>query len=102
MKFKGGLFAMAIKAKVPIVPVSISHAHAIMPSNALFPVQAGRGKLHVHVHDAIDVEGQTEAQLSEAVREAFLSQLPYDQQPLPSIMEMAEVVRSETRELVPQ
>mmetsp|Transcript_28101 Transcript_28101/g.39726 ORF Transcript_28101/g.39726 Transcript_28101/m.39726 type:complete len:335 (-) Transcript_28101:330-1334(-) len=82
MDFKGGVFSMAMKANVPIVPISLSHTHAIMPSNALFPVQPGKGKLHVHVHEPIDVEGRTDAELVELVREALLSKLPEDQQPL--------------------
>jgi hypothetical protein len=83
MEFKGGLFSMAVKTKVPIIPITISHAHAVMPGNSFFPVQSGKGKLHVHVHDAISTEGKTEAELSEMVRTAFLSTLPFYQHPLP-------------------
>ena len=79
--FKGGLFSMAVKTGVPIVPISISHASAIMPGNALFPVQSGRGKLHVHVHSPIESTGRTDAELSELVRQAFLSELPMDHLP---------------------
>ena len=82
MEFKGGLFSMAVKTGVPIVPLSISNTHAVMPSYSFFPVQSGAGKLHVHVHDAIDTAGKTEEELSDMVREAFLSQLPADQHPL--------------------
>lgn len=84
MEFKGGLFSMAKMTKVPIVPITIINAHAVMPSYGLLPVQRGRGKLHVHVHDAIDTTGKTEEQLGDLVREAFLSQLPADQHPLDS------------------
>ena len=83
MKFKGGIFSMATKSKVPIVPISVSHTHAIMPSNALFPVQPGYGKLRVHVHAAIPTEGKSEVELEELVRVALLSELPIDQHPLP-------------------
>jgi 1-acyl-sn-glycerol-3-phosphate acyltransferase len=82
MEFKGGLFSMAVKTKVPIVPISISHAHAVMPGNSLFPVQRGAGKLHVHIHDPIDTSDKKEAELGELVRVSFLSQLPFDQHPL--------------------
>ena len=82
MKFKGGIFSMATRSNVPIVPISVSHAHAIMPGNALFPVQPGSGKLRVHVHAAIETEGKTEEELEELVRAALLSELPMDQQPL--------------------
>jgi len=82
MDFKGGLFLMAAKTNVPIVPITLSHTHSIMPSNALFPFQAGAGKLHVHVHDPIDAKGKTEDELAAAVREAFIETLPLEQQPL--------------------
>jgi 1-acyl-sn-glycerol-3-phosphate acyltransferase len=82
MEFKGGLFSMAVKTQVPIVPITISNAHAVMPSYGLLPVQRGAGKLRVHVHEAIDTQGKTEAELGELVRAAFLSQLPLDQHPL--------------------
>lgn len=83
MDFKGGLFSMAVKTQVPIVPISISHTHAVMPGNALFPVQRGAGRLHVHIHDQIDTTGRNEAELGKLVRESFLSKLPFDQHPLP-------------------
>jgi len=82
MDFKGGIFSMAIKTGVPIVPISLSNTHAVFPAYALMPVQPGAGKLHVHIHDAIPSEGKTEAELSELVRAAFCSQLPECQLPL--------------------
>jgi 1-acyl-sn-glycerol-3-phosphate acyltransferase len=82
MEFKGGLFSMAAKTKCPIVPITLSHAHAVMPCNALFPVQSGRGKLHVHVHEPIHAVGRSEDELVELVRQAFISTLPEEQQPL--------------------
>jgi 1-acyl-sn-glycerol-3-phosphate acyltransferase len=82
MEFKGGIFSMALRAGVPIVPISLSHTHAIMPPNALFPVQSGRNKLHVHVHPAICVQGKTEAELAQMVKESLLSALPRYQHPV--------------------
>lgn len=82
MEFKGGLFSMAAKTKCPIVPITISHAHAVMPCNALFPIQAGRGRLHVHIHEPIDAVGRSEEELVDLVRRAFVSTLPIEQQPL--------------------
>mmetsp|Transcript_11643 Transcript_11643/g.27891 ORF Transcript_11643/g.27891 Transcript_11643/m.27891 type:complete len:376 (-) Transcript_11643:917-2044(-) len=82
MDFKGGLFLAAVKTGVPIVPITISHTHAVMPSNSFFPVQSGRGKLHVHVHDQIDTTGKKEDELVEAVRSAFISTLPAEQHPI--------------------
>lgn len=82
MEFKGGIFSMAVKAKVPIVPLSIANAHAVMPGVGLLPVQSGAGKLRVFVHDAISVEGKSEEEIATEVRETLLSELPWDQHPL--------------------
>lgn len=97
--FKGGLFAMAVKCKVPIVPISLSHTHAVMPSNSLFPVQSGNGKLRVHVHDPIDTTDKSEAELSERVRTTFLSTLPCCQHPLESTAEttVEKTIKIQTR-----
>ena len=98
MEFKGGLFAMAAKTKVPIVPITLSHTHAVMPSNSFFPVQSGAGKLGVHVHDPINTEGKSEAELEELVRNSFLETLPLEQHPLepmPSAEELQKL--SETK-----
>lgn len=82
LDFKGGPFAIAIKTSVPIVPITLAHTHAVMPSNALFPVQNGNGKLHVHVHEPIPVEGKTDKDLEEEVRKIFMSTLPKCQHPV--------------------
>lgn len=86
-EFKGGIFSMAVKAGVPIVPISISNTNAIMPSNALFPFQSGKGKLHVHVHEPIFVEGKNEKELAELVKNKLLSRMPLEQHPLAVIVE---------------
>eukprot|EP00586_Coscinodiscus_wailesii_P002044 CAMPEP_0172484360 /NCGR_PEP_ID=MMETSP1066-20121228/11801_1 /TAXON_ID=671091 /ORGANISM="Coscinodiscus wailesii, Strain CCMP2513" /LENGTH=359 /DNA_ID=CAMNT_0013248825 /DNA_START=78 /DNA_END=1157 /DNA_ORIENTATION=- len=88
MEFKGGLFSMAVKCNVPIIPISISNTHAVMPSYSLFPVQHGAGKLSVHIHSPIHAEGRTDAELSELVREAIISKLPIDQRPVPPLDEI--------------
>lgn len=85
MDFKGGLFLAAKKTGVPIVPITIHHTHSVMPSNSLFPVQSGAGKLHVHVHEDIETEDKTEEELVALVRNAFLQTLPLEQHPLESI-----------------
>jgi len=85
MDFKAGIFAMAVRTGVPIVPISLSNTHAVMPHNALVPVQRGRGKLRVHVHDPIDVTGMADGDIADRVREALLSGLPMDQHPLPPV-----------------
>ena len=80
--FKGGVFSMAVKCQVPIVPLSLSNTHAVMPGQSLFPVQAGQGKLHVHIHEAIDPVGKSEEELAALVKKALLSTLPLCQHPL--------------------
>lgn len=85
MDFKGGVFSMALRSKVPIVPISISNTHAVFPGNAIFPVQAGSGKLHVHVHSPIHVEDHDESEIASLVREKLLSKIPECQHPLPKI-----------------
>ena len=98
MEFKGGIFSMAVKAKVPIVPLSIANTHAVMPDMGFLPVQSGQqGELRVYVHDPIDVEGKSEEEISAEVRKALLSELPADQQPLD---DEVEVVNVEEKELI--
>jgi 1-acyl-sn-glycerol-3-phosphate acyltransferase len=93
MEFKRGLFSLASKAQVPIIPITISNAAAIMPSYSYFPVQPGSGRLHVHIGDAISPEGKTEAELEALVRAEFLDKLPASQHPilLPGKNEVATV-----------
>ena len=95
MNFKGGIFSIARKTGVPIVPISLSHTHAVMPSNALFPVQSGKNKLRVHVHPAIDPIDKTEAELELLVREALLSAMPRDQHPIEEEEEEIVMVKEE-------
>jgi hypothetical protein len=54
-------------------------------------VQPGAGKLHVHVHDAIDTTGKTEEELVALVRESFLKTLPLEQHPLEHILSTEEL-----------
>lgn len=84
IKFKGGSFAMAAKSGATIVPITIANTHAVMPMNALFPVQSGAGKLQIHVHEPINPEGKTDEELNTLVRNAIISKLPWDQRPLPN------------------
>lgn len=92
MDFKGGLFLAAVKTGVPIVPITLSHTHAVMPSNSFFPVQPGANKLHVHIHDAIDTDSRTEEELVQLVRAAFLTTLPLEQHPLEPIPTQEELL----------
>jgi 1-acyl-sn-glycerol-3-phosphate acyltransferase len=101
MEFKGGIFSMAVKAKVPIVPLSIANTHAVMPSLGFLPVQSGRsGELRVYVHDPIDVEGKSEEEIAKEVREALLRELPADQHPLDDVADDFGVNNAEKKEMV--
>lgn len=82
MEFKKGIFSLAVKANVPIVPITLSSLHAVMPAYSFFPVQSGAGKIHVHVGAAINPEGKTEVELEELVRQEFLAHLPSSQLPV--------------------
>jgi 1-acyl-sn-glycerol-3-phosphate acyltransferase len=82
MEFKKGLFSLAVKANVPIVPITLSNTHAVMPTYSFFPVQSGAGKIHVHVGTSINPDGKTEADLEALVRKEFLAHLPLSQLPL--------------------
>ena len=82
MEFKKGLFSLAVKTNVPIVPITISNTHAVMPTYSFFPVQSGAGKIHVHVGKPIKPDGKTEKDLEAMVRKEFLLNLPQSQLPL--------------------
>jgi 1-acyl-sn-glycerol-3-phosphate acyltransferase len=80
--FKKGVFVMAIKAGVPVVPVSVSGSSKIMQkgSPAIRP-----GRMRITVHDAISTEGLTlddREKLSREVRAAVLKGLSPDELPL--------------------
>jgi 1-acyl-sn-glycerol-3-phosphate acyltransferase len=82
MEFKKGIFSLAVKANVPIVPITLCHTHAIMPTYSYFPVQSGAGKVHVHIGTPIEPMGRTESELELLVRKELLAHLPTDQLPL--------------------
>eukprot|EP00316_Scyphosphaera_apsteinii_P005100 CAMPEP_0119311620 /NCGR_PEP_ID=MMETSP1333-20130426/23150_1 /TAXON_ID=418940 /ORGANISM="Scyphosphaera apsteinii, Strain RCC1455" /LENGTH=285 /DNA_ID=CAMNT_0007316047 /DNA_START=139 /DNA_END=996 /DNA_ORIENTATION=+ len=81
--FKGGVFAMATKAGVPIVPLSICGTFSTYPSSAILPLLPNSKNLAVHVHPPIDSNGKTEEELEELTRSAIISKLPPESQPLP-------------------
>lgn len=82
MSFKNGAFKMAHKAGRPVVPISICRASDVMPSYWMFPYRPAGGVCSVVVHEPVESEGRTEAELAQAVREAIISGLPEDQRPL--------------------
>jgi len=71
--FKGGVFAMAVKANVPIVPISISGAFETYPSSAILPLLPNGENLKVTVHPPISVDGKTEDEIAELTRTAIAS-----------------------------
>jgi 1-acyl-sn-glycerol-3-phosphate acyltransferase len=71
--FKQGMFHLAIQAGVPIIPVSIVGAGAIMPKRSL---QINPGKVTIIIDKPIDVTGYTvenRAQLIEHVRNVIVN-----------------------------
>jgi len=82
MPFKNGAFKMAHKANAPVFPISICRAADVMPSYWMFPHRPARGVCKVVVHEPVESEGRTEAELALAVREAIVSGLPEEQRPL--------------------
>lgn len=85
-RFKGGVFSMAIKTGVPIVPVSIVNAFEPYPPNAMLPIRR-TGDMEMHFHPPIPSEGKTEKELEVLVRAAIISKLPPYQ--LPDVAEEA-------------
>lgn len=80
--FKKGSFVMAIRAAVPIVPVSVVGAHKLMRKGKLAMIP---GEVGVHFGEAIDVLGYTvenRDDLLDVVAAAVAKNLPEDQQPL--------------------
>jgi len=75
-KFKGGVFAMATKTQVPIVPISIVGAFSTFPPEALMPYGPKGRDLAVHFHPPIETAGRTDEELSELTRAAIASKLP--------------------------
>ena len=80
--FKKGAFVMAMKAQVPIIPISLSGSSRIMQKGR-FAIRPGL--VRITVHDAVPTAGYVPAnrsQLMERVRQAVLSGLAEDEQPL--------------------
>ena len=80
--FKKGAFIMAIKAGVPIIPISVSGSSKIMRKGewAIHP-----GVVHITIHDPISTEGCTlddRDHVMEQTRQTILSGLAKDEWPL--------------------
>ncbi len=80
-RFKKGSFVMAIRAQVPLVPVSVIGAHKVMRKGEL---AVHPGSVTVRFHPPVDVAGYTMEQreaLVARVQAIVASALPGDQQP---------------------
>jgi 1-acyl-sn-glycerol-3-phosphate acyltransferase len=78
--FKKGVFVMALRAAVPILPISVSGSSKIMAKRRLV---IRPGLVRVTVHDPVWVEGQEERDaVMESVREAILAGLTEEEWPL--------------------
>lgn len=83
MEFKGGVFAMATKANVPIIPISIVGAYETYPSEALLPLAPNGKNIQVHIHPRIELKGRSEDELEMLTRKAIISKLPPEYIPKP-------------------
>lgn len=81
--FKAGPIKMAMRAGVPVVPVTICGTHLYMPPNAALPIAMPRG-VTITVHDPIPTDGSlTEKEILEQTRAAVASALPAYMQAAP-------------------
>ena len=83
LPFKRGVFALAIKAGVPVVPVACAGAHRIMPKNSL---RIRPGEVVVRFCPPVDAAGYTPAErakLADRVRDEITEALPEYQRPVP-------------------
>jgi 1-acyl-sn-glycerol-3-phosphate acyltransferase len=79
-RFKPGVFSMALRAGVPILPVTIVDAFQPFPPNALLPIRQTTD-MEMHFHPMIESEGRTDEELQKLVRDAIVSKLPAHQLP---------------------
>jgi 1-acyl-sn-glycerol-3-phosphate acyltransferase len=82
LPFKKAIFAIAINARVPIVPMVLIGAQKIAPKGSL---RISPGEVTVRFGDPIDASAYTIAQrreLADRVHAAMAALLPPDQQPL--------------------
>lgn len=82
LPFKNGVYKMASKVGAPIIPLSIVGAGKAHPVNWMFPRRSSHGICKVIVHEPIESNDKSEAELAELVRAAIIDGLPDDQHPL--------------------
>jgi 1-acyl-sn-glycerol-3-phosphate acyltransferase len=82
LPFKKGVFVMAIKAGVPIVPMALAGGHRVAPKGSL---RIHPGRVMVRFGDPIDPTShtmETKDELSAKAHAAIAALLPPDQQPV--------------------
>lgn len=70
--FKKGVFALAVRAGAPVVPVTIRHSREVLPPGAY---AMRPGVIEVVVHDPIPVDGLDRQRLADLTRAAIASAL---------------------------
>jgi len=87
-KFKSGAFKVAIKAALPVVPVSMAGTQIIMPPHVLMPQRPAMGCTSIHVHPAIYPEkGQTDKDIAKIAFQVINNALPPEQRNLAALKE---------------
>ncbi|KAL8430950.1 hypothetical protein Efla_006557 [Eimeria flavescens] len=81
---KLGLFHIAQRLGLTVLPVSIVGAHKVQPVGCLLPVPSD-SPLELHVHPAVNVCGRPVEEAATEVWNAIIRGLPPDQQPLSPI-----------------
>lgn len=61
-EFKDGAFILAIKAKVPIIPITVCDTHKMLEANNNLIIPH---TTYIHIHDPISVDGMTKKDLPE-------------------------------------
>lgn len=79
-RFKSGAFKIAVKAGVPIVPISMAGTQILMPPEVLMPHRPGKGITAIHVHPPLyPTPGVTDRDLAKQTFEIINNALPPEQ-----------------------
>lgn len=62
-KFKDGAFTLAIEKQIPLIPVTLSYNHLILPDDGKLLLNFKKGK--IVIHPPINTQGMTSKQLAE-------------------------------------
>jgi 1-acyl-sn-glycerol-3-phosphate acyltransferase len=81
-EFKSGAFLLAIKAETPVVPVSISGTHGLLPMRSWY---IHSGHVEMRLHAPIPTAGMTSAS-SESLAAQVLKTISADLAPAPAVM----------------